>query len=137
MSDNPGRKVRKPCTSPYHCGRRVHTLATVEEPICQPCRRQLKNLKQNAARRQYERAETTARRRDYWRGYKAGLQAAKRGGVLSPTELSEAEIEALRSLLRDVRYTRDQQGAPSVREMDLRSVAAKLEAALTLRLKAA
>lgn len=62
MSDH-YRKTRKPCCSPYDCGRRVHTLAYVQRPVCQPCRRRLKNLRLGATAMQ--RITLTLSRREY------------------------------------------------------------------------
>ena len=42
---NPFHRVRKPCTGPYRCGRKVQTLAYVKAPVCRGCRRRLNNLK--------------------------------------------------------------------------------------------
>ena len=49
MSADPYRKVRRPCTSPYGCGRRVQTLAYVARPLCRACRRRLRNLARGRA----------------------------------------------------------------------------------------
>lgn len=37
-------RVRKPCTGPYRCRRRVQTLRYVPRPMCRACRRRLSNL---------------------------------------------------------------------------------------------
>lgn len=44
MTGDPFRKVRKPCSSPYDCGRMVITYAKVVAPKCVPCRHRLANL---------------------------------------------------------------------------------------------
>lgn len=71
------RRVRRPCSSPYRCGRIVETHAKVEKPVCRKCRARLRNLKLQRYRAAEIRRETARQRRDYWRGYKAGRRAAE------------------------------------------------------------
>ena len=77
MTPDPLRRVRRPCSSPYGCGRIVQTQAKVEAPVCQRCRARLRNLKLQRYRAAEIRRETARQRRDYWRGYKAGRRAAE------------------------------------------------------------
>jgi hypothetical protein len=70
-------RVRRPCTGPYGCGRRVQTLAYVQRPVCRACRRRLANLKQSAAHRTRRRWDTYDARADYWRArYHANKERA-------------------------------------------------------------
>lgn len=69
MSADPFARVRKPCTGPYGCTKRVETLAYVARPVCTGCRQRLRNLTARHLRNPLSmvRYDMRDQRRGYWR----------------------------------------------------------------------